>query len=100
MSAIAAIFKFILLAVVAVVALGATVIGVFAWSNANAGSAHAECEMRILEQKIQANKTNDYRRQCMRSKGYLMSANCWARGYTVSSCFHPRWIFWVNTVDF
>ncbi len=91
--------KFSLIFVLVIVTLGAVIIGLFAWSNANAASAHAMCEMRILEQSFVENRAFEYRRQCMRSKGYVISTSCWSKNYTVASCFHPRWIFWIDTID-
>jgi hypothetical protein len=56
--------------------------------------------MRMLEEGISEKDTSNYRRQCMRSKGYVMDNYCYIKDYTVGSCFLPRWVFWMNTVDF
>lgn len=72
---------------------------VFGWSSSNAEQANGECSMLIIEKKIEpANTATEYRRACMAARGYGMQGFCYIENYSTSSCFIPRWMFWIDTI--
>ncbi|WAX93599.1 hypothetical protein N7E70_018150 [Aminobacter sp. NyZ550] len=100
MHALIVLFKVVMIGAGAIVALGAAVAGMFAWSSSRAVEAHSRCEMRIMEHKIEQDHAREYRRICMKSEGYLIDSYCFAQGYSIASCFVPRWVWWIDKVDF
>ncbi|MEO9337000.1 hypothetical protein ABFT80_06130 [Mesorhizobium sp. SB112] len=90
--------KVVLVLAAAVVALGIGILFIFSQSASNAKATHAGCEMLIIEKQIEANRERDYRRACMRSRGYSMLLSCHIGGHTSPSCFTPTWIFWVDSL--
>ncbi|MEY9198319.1 hypothetical protein ABIA16_003435 [Sinorhizobium fredii] len=72
---------------------------VFGWSSSNAKQAHGECEMLIIEKKIEPTaRANEYRRACMSARGYGIMGSCLIDDYTTALCFIPRWMFWVSKI--
>lgn len=100
MHSVAVFFKLVLIGTGAIAALGFAIIGVFAWSSGNVVRAHGTCEMRIMENRIEQDNSSEYRRACMKSQGYLMSSDCFVRGFSTASCFVPRWALWIEKIDF
>ncbi|MRX33237.1 hypothetical protein [Aminobacter sp. MDW-2] len=97
---VAALFKLVLVGAGVILALGFAIIGVFAWSHNNVARAHGSCAMRIMENKIGEDQSSEYRRACMKSHGYLMTGDCFVRGFSTASCFVPRWAVWIEKIDF
>lgn len=86
--------------VAALIALSLAVLGVFSVSSGNAETAHADCEMRAIEHRIGAAQKAEYRRLCMKSMGYLIMPDCYLREVAVAKCFTPRWVFWVDKLEY
>ncbi len=89
-----------ILVLVGVVVIGlALLLVVFGWSSSSTERAHGECEMLVIEKKIEpVVRATEYRRACMGSKGYGMQSFCYVENYTTASCFIPRWMFWINKI--
>ncbi|WP_395448705.1 hypothetical protein ACHMW7_28525 [Aminobacter sp. UC22_36] len=97
---VAVLFKLVLIGAGAIAALGVAILGVAAWTHSNVAKAHGTCEMRIMENAIEQDKSSEYRRACMKSHGYLMTGDCFVRSFSTASCFVPRWAVWIEKIDF
>lgn len=84
---------------IAVIIGGILIFKAASWTFASSAErAAGECSMLVIDNRVEPQKADEYRRACMASKDFGMLPSCWGKDLSVASCFAPKWMFWITKI--